>query len=296
MRFFDGIYSAYADHHPITLSPDMIWLVISQGFALHVNKHAEELRKLFVDFEAKKELLVESNTITIDNPDSPWEDAFAGFDQQISKYTSNGVAGVLTSGFSTTTPVTKVALQITMMNALKPYFDYKLQTTGCGIPEVTLEGTPADWESVLNRAKALRKYKLDWWMDELEPVLKQFVAASKGKVSKSFWRNMVKQRTISYEGRCGSGKAEIIDGWIVKFYPYNKLSEKNGLKSMAAGSAQLNQLPTELLKVDLKYVDISTADKPAQSDLELYAGFVGLEQNPANYGLKPVIGWMIRKK
>ncbi|MFD2144577.1 DUF4419 domain-containing protein [Mucilaginibacter antarcticus] len=274
----------------------MIWLVISQGFAIHVNKHAEELRKLFVDFEGKKELLVESNTISIDNPDSPWEEAFSGFDEQISKYTSNGVAGVLTSNFSTTTAVTKVASQITLMNALQPYFDYKLVTTGCGIPEVTLEGTTADWESVLTRAQALRKYKLDWWINELEPVLKQFVAASNGKVNNNFWRNMVKQRTVSYDGACGSGKAEIIDGWIVKFYPYNNLSERNGLKSMAAGSAQINQLPSEVLKVDLKYVDISAPDKPVKSDLELYAGFVGLEQRADNFGLKPVIGWMVRKK
>ena len=29
--FFNGMYQAYADHRPFILSPDMIWLLISQG-------------------------------------------------------------------------------------------------------------------------------------------------------------------------------------------------------------------------------------------------------------------------
>jgi hypothetical protein len=47
--FFYGMYYAYADHHPFVLSPDMIWLIISQGFARHVNNNPEQLRKHFVD-------------------------------------------------------------------------------------------------------------------------------------------------------------------------------------------------------------------------------------------------------
>lgn len=30
--FFNGMYQAYAEHRPFVLSPDMIWLLISQGF------------------------------------------------------------------------------------------------------------------------------------------------------------------------------------------------------------------------------------------------------------------------
>ncbi len=42
----------------VTLSPDMIWLLISQGFAHYVNAHAEELRPLLVSHDAKKKLNV----------------------------------------------------------------------------------------------------------------------------------------------------------------------------------------------------------------------------------------------
>lgn len=42
--FYQCIVRAYAKHKSITLTPDMIWLIISQGFARYVNAHAEELR------------------------------------------------------------------------------------------------------------------------------------------------------------------------------------------------------------------------------------------------------------
>ena len=48
--FFNGMYNAYANHRPFVLSPDMIWLLISQGFAQHVNANSEKMRHHFVDF------------------------------------------------------------------------------------------------------------------------------------------------------------------------------------------------------------------------------------------------------
>ena len=35
--FFYGMYEAYADHRPFVLSPDMVWMLISQGFSHHIN-------------------------------------------------------------------------------------------------------------------------------------------------------------------------------------------------------------------------------------------------------------------
>lgn len=51
--FLQGMYRAYAEHYPFVLSPDMIWLLISQGFATHVDIHAEELRSQIVDHSGK---------------------------------------------------------------------------------------------------------------------------------------------------------------------------------------------------------------------------------------------------
>jgi hypothetical protein len=35
---------AFYDHMPLRLSPDVIWITLARGFALHVNEHAETLQ------------------------------------------------------------------------------------------------------------------------------------------------------------------------------------------------------------------------------------------------------------
>jgi hypothetical protein len=55
-NILQGFYSAYENHLPIRLTPDIIWLLIVQGFAHHVNFNAEYLRNRFVNFEKKKKL------------------------------------------------------------------------------------------------------------------------------------------------------------------------------------------------------------------------------------------------
>ena len=46
-----GLITAYENHKSITLSPDIIWLLIVQGFSYHVAENKEELRSMFVSFE-----------------------------------------------------------------------------------------------------------------------------------------------------------------------------------------------------------------------------------------------------
>lgn len=59
--FFNGMYQAYADHRPFVLSPDMIWLLISQGFARHINANQESMRNDLVDFSGKLSLIVRAD-------------------------------------------------------------------------------------------------------------------------------------------------------------------------------------------------------------------------------------------
>ena len=58
--FYQCIVQAYANPKSITLSPDMIWLLISQGFARYVNAHAEALRPQLVSHAGKMDLAIET--------------------------------------------------------------------------------------------------------------------------------------------------------------------------------------------------------------------------------------------
>jgi hypothetical protein len=284
--FFNGMYQAYAEHRPFVLSPDMIWLLISQGFARHVNANSEKLRKYFVNFNGKVSLVVQNSNINLDNPNSPWDSVFLEFTKQISDYTGTELIDVLTSNFSTTTSAEKVASEITIMEAMKSYFDYIVVRMVCGIPEITLKGTPKDWQNIYNKAQLLRKYQLDWWIDELEPILTELINTSKGEIDTDFWRNMFK-----YHSQRKYGAPKIIDGWIIKFFPYDFNGNRNNLEQLIGG----DNLPPEIVKVDLKFIEVidgQTKNKP----LELWAGFLGLKQNNKTFALEPQIGWMIKEK
>ena len=168
------MYQAYANHRPFVLSPDMIWLLINQGFARHVNANQESMRDLFVDFSGKQSLIVKANK-KLEDPTLSWEEIFPQFTNQISNHTGSNLVETLTCNFSTTTSLEKVASEITIMETMKPYFEFIVMYIVCGIPEITLEGTPEDWEKVLDKARRLKEYKLEWWISELEPLLEEFV-------------------------------------------------------------------------------------------------------------------------
>jgi len=280
--FFNGMYHAYMDHRPIVLSPDVIWLLISQGFAQHINANAEKMRHHFVSFDGKLTLIVKTTSVTLENPDSPWETIFPEFTKKIAEHTGEELINLLSADFTITTIVEKIASEITIMESMKAYFDYMVLNILCGIPEVTLLGTTEDWQKILDKTKQLGRYELSWWTDELEPVLQEFVNASQGNINNEFWMNMVEEH---FGGGCGA--SSITNGWIVKFFPYGSNGERRHLRSIESS----RDLPEEIVKVDLLYLDMTTN---ISTPLELWAGFFGLEQNMENFALTPKIGWLIK--
>jgi len=286
--FFNGMYHAYADHRPFVLSPDMIWLLISQGFARHINANPELFRNKSLDFDGKLSLMVLTKNDLLKSPGNSkgWEAVFPQFTAQIAKHTGTELINTLSSDFSTTTPVEKVASEITIMEAVEPFFEFIVLRVVCGIPEITLKGTPEDWQKIYDKAKTLGEYDLKWWTNELEPILKEFIKTSKGDIDKDFWRNMFKSHSQEKYGA-----PDKIDGWFVKFFPYNKDGKRNNLRELIGS----DNLPEEIVKVDLTYIEVF-GDSTKTTPLELWAGFIGLEQDSADFTLTPKIGWMIRKK
>ena len=56
--FVGAVHMAFANHYPLTISPDHVWMCIAQGLSSHVNANAEKLRKMFVEHEGKETLTV----------------------------------------------------------------------------------------------------------------------------------------------------------------------------------------------------------------------------------------------
>ena len=292
-NFYKCLVQAYADHHPLVLSPDMVWLIISQGFSRYVNAHTEEMRDLLVFHEGKMELVVNSdNNILL--PKGNWELLLNDFSDCIAKNTKGELADLMTANFSTTGITERIASQVSLMDVVKKYFIYTRISASCGIPSITLKGSPEDWQKVLDKVRSLKKYHLEKWASDLEDILKEFVKASKGNHNTSFWQSIVKKRRIDQiktgnECLTDPKKITYLDGWFLKFFP-NELGE-------TPDSVVWNHdMPQEMVRVSFRQV-LTDPDSGMPLDtipMQLWAGFVGVEEDAKTYALSPKIGWLAR--
>lgn len=296
--FVQAVYQAYADHRPLEISPDMMWLMIAQGFALHVKENAEDLRKIFVDHEGQVNLDVKRISY---HPKSKtfWEGMFPDFSAAIEKNTKEEVWKLMSPEFSTTTKIEKAAFEITLMDAMSPYFTYSA-TIICGIPEITIEGTVEDWEKIETRIEELNKYKLGWWVDDLKHIIGECKKASQGEVNKRFWKNIF---IVHYQDVV-CGQDPYYQGWVFKMFPYLKGGQttegkvnyyKNPLvKGQAPKKYDAKQvLEMENVPTGLSRAKVLLNDNGATTMLHFNAGFIGIEQDKKTLALRPSIQWFV---
>ena len=288
--FYRSIVEAYANHQSITLSPDMVWLVISQGFARYVNAHAEKLRPKLVNHNGKMDLATQTSKDLL-KEDVDWPSLIGDFASQINKYTKGGIAKTITADFSTTGTVERVASQITLMESVKSYFEYIVYRIACGIPSVKLQGTAADWRRVLEKTKQLEQYGLGEWVGELQPILKEFIKTAEGTPNQSFWKNIVKRQNTERlkGGGCSPDKPTELDGWLLKLFP-----DENG-KTLDKVS-HTKDMPAEYVRVGFKYRVINPLNGKLMSEtpMELWAGFIGAKVDKEKNMVTPKVGWLVR--
>ena len=213
------VTQAYNKHHNLILRPDDVWQAILTQFSFYVNSKAELLRDKFVDFKGKKQLVVQDigNLFSVDHG----ELANRMVDEQITKNIKDPtVVDWLLPGFSTTAPNDRVAASVSVMSTLKAYFEYKFELA-CGIPYVTLEGTPQDWKNLRQKLERLPTYDdprdklMTEWCALLAPVLDQFVLSAEGKPDLAFW-----DRICHHHG--GGSGPRYLSGWITVFACFQK--------------------------------------------------------------------------
>ena len=288
---FQILLKAWCQHRPVVLTPDAIWLIICQQFSHIVNENPEKYRGVLVNHEGKKELKVESNDLFSNQAD--WEGLISRFTAEIDKYTNNGLATTLVADFSTTGTDERIASEVTLMDVVKPYFENTAVYVICGIPSITLTGTPDDWRKVLEKTLALEAFGLGWWTTELEPILQEFVKAAEGHPDYWFWKDIVnKTRPRTIQGPlCSKRQPKItkFDGWFLKFFPYD-----NKGKTPAKVDITQTMLP-ETVVVPFKYQVVNLDGVVLEeTTLELVAGIVGVLEDPDDFAMTPKIGWFVR--
>ncbi len=114
----ESVHIAFSEHRPLLLSPDAIWLVIAQGFGIHVRENAEALRSRLVRHADKKELVVVCDGLT----EEDWQDAMAAFSHLIRENTDPVLHETLVCDFSTTTPSIRTASEVALDGCLRALF------------------------------------------------------------------------------------------------------------------------------------------------------------------------------
>lgn len=292
--FYNCMVEAYAGHYSMILSPDAIWTLISQGFCHHISLNTEKLKDKIVNHEGKMEISVISE-YDLYSPLMDWDTLLNGFEIQIAENTKGNIADIMRADFSTTGNTERITSQVMLMSAVKSYFDFAAIHTICGIPTITIEGTPDDWRKIIKKVESLRDYDLGWWVDDLKPILQEFVNASEGNINKDFWQNIVKKdrpESMKNGAGCRVKDATKFDGWFLKFMPF----DKDGRTPDTVVYGRNDMLPSVVSAPFTYIVKDATGNIISKTPMEIMSGFVGIDVNENTYTMRPHIGWMVSEK
>jgi hypothetical protein len=283
-----AVYLAFSQHRPLVLTPDAVWITITQGVAQHVAIHGEQLRPRFVAHQGKLDLWFQCRDWVEGTPENPWPEAFASWAGQIRDYVGPEVHDLLLCDFGTTGPAERTVSQIVMMDVFERYFHYVVLCV-CGIPTVTLEGTPADWQRLADKACGLSVFDLDWWLPHLLPICEQFARASRGDVDPAHWQGICKLRE-DYGG-------DVINGWVAKLFPYLReftngpCNRRNPIFETGEGFTTWDA-PPGLSRVPFTWRNAMT---DRERRMEVIGGLLGVTQDSQTLALRPKVGWVVRE-
>ena len=296
--FLAAVHAAFDQHYPLVLSPDDVWLCLAQGFAAHVHLHAEALRGRLVRHEGKAQITVRRDDLVRGSPSNDWPGVFAELSDRVHDHVGQA-SDLVVADFSTTGPVERAASEVVLFHALQPFLECAVITL-CGIPEITLLGTPADWLSIRRRAERFAEFDLSEWTMALLPVLDRIVKTAQGEVDRAFWQSFYKWDDQS-GGPC-------VTGWINVLFPYLDKQElqrpwprvcwnqhlgswEHGLNALFGGGPCSNDFLLGLSSAPFTWDYLGI-----KIPMLFAGGFVGISQDAATGAVRPAIGWAISEQ
>jgi hypothetical protein len=188
------------------------------------------------------------------------------------------------------------------MDGYSSYFKYLMRCI-CGIPKITITGSVNDWQSIRARVEVLETFDLGWWVRRLRPILDEFILTAEGHPTLEFWQAIYKPKKAYGEDR--------VTGWIADLFPYLKDTEPRFRNPILNHERQDWVIPVEKgLKTgfgvdkDGTEKSVAKANFPSglssvpcildfgfrrKVEVDLVGGFLGVEQDPEDLALSPVI-------
>lgn len=281
---------AFRQHYPLMMTPDHIWLTVTQGLAAYIAQDPEKWRQHFVSHEGKEKIRIIRNEFVLGSPANDWAGCFGEFSDAIRGYIGDETHGLIISDFGTTGPVEKAVSQIVLMDSMQSYFEYSVATL-CGIPEIILKGEVADWQKLAAKVRQLneRYPDLNSWLRHVIEIVDKLAQAAAGNADTRYFEDIYKQKSES--------GGEKINGWLLKLFPFckdwrddSKLMV-NPLLERRDASIRHDRLISPVSKVPFIWEYLGT-----KLDYEFLGGVVAVEQDPATLALSPRCAWGVRPK
>jgi hypothetical protein len=296
-----AVQKAYADHRPLVLTPDHVWVTVLQGLALHNSQPG--VQSCYKVSELSDAGTVKCNT---------WDDIYNAVSSHL--VDSSPFPSTFQSFTTTDTKAEKMA---GMGAVAEPHEDntcYNRQMQ-CGIPRITLQGSPADWDALLSKVEnLLDRCDLQWWLCALKPVLTEFTKAARGQVRTEFWRNIYRFRPDEV---LATG-CWFVSGWFMTLYPYitdgskTKYTRNPQLRFLCQHNASFDWstkpssssvcpmidtfpiLQTQNFPSGLSEIQF-TCSKSGDR-MSVVSGFVGYCVGNLSNSVHPVLGWLVTNK
>jgi hypothetical protein len=203
---------AYSLHQKIILAPHDFWYIILSEISKIILANPDKCRSAFTSSSEKVEIVIHSGDISID----PLE-----LLKVLKSYVPSNT-DIFFPAFSTSTESYNIAAAATFAGGLKLYYNYS--TYCCGIPEIKLTGTIADWKAIGNNllfvcdlfkscgVTSYENKELNTWLSDVVGIIEEICQGLYGQDISEFMKNIFSLKNI------GSGGQKQITGWISKVY------------------------------------------------------------------------------
>lgn len=284
----------FSDHYNISFSPDDFLLPLLNQLAFLMNRG--EKKKDTV----KRQLTVTRTDFALGNPKNPWNEIFSSFREQIRSFVSEEDFSLFQPQFSTTSVIHQSGYDVCLMDAFQSCFSYHNMFM-CGIPSVTLRGTPHDWTLFQQHAfrivDRLKKYcPAEGWEELIRGNIEKIARCGSGTP----WEGAEKFWCDFYRYKMHSGGAGV-DGWICSFFPVfsdshtkkskvcKTVDEMYG-KNSFGGTRNLSSFPASFSTAPV------TCNNMGQDHVLRYvAGQLGVQQDKDGV-VQPAWGWYVQQK
>lgn len=253
----DYLDSCWMNHFIPQICPGMIWQLVLGGVTELVAERPEQFRALFSRSAEKQTIIVAGI------PERP-EQFVPLLTAVLNKLMPIGTKRFLPE-FGTDTASLRFAREVSLLDAVSPYYDYGVKA--CGLPAIRVLGGIDDWNRLRAAVEDVAELFPDEssWFDRLAGTLRGLNPGD------SRWRDFYNAE------RCGSGSDYEVTGWILDLFRKHDRSKPQMPHNLPSGSGRM------------KFKDLST-DRNYELVSGLFSSF------PQEQELKPCWNWILYEK